>query len=183
MHFPQGDGKAQALLQRMPSDAVRSAVLEQLEGADAQHAAVCRALLAAEEQQEEEEQQQQAAGAAAEEQQEEAATAGRSRGSRRAAATSARHTVKRAASAALSDSDATETEKEEPSEVSRWAWAMLAWMLPVAFAAPYRLRLSLPPARLLPTPRRAHATAHQSTLPHATLLLQRGGDGGGRQQR
>lgn len=130
----QDDGKARALLRRMGDASVRAAVLEQLGAFDPDRAAACFALLGDEADEYEEEadewedasdderqqpsagqqQQQQGQGgedAAAAEHVEEARSAQRAR-SRRAAAAGARRAVKRAASAALSDSEATESEAE-----------------------------------------------------------------------
>ena len=141
---PQDDGKARALLRRMGETGVREAVLEQLGAFDPDRAAACFALLGddadefdeAEEwdsASDEEERQQPSPGQPQQPQQqgqetedagaedaEEAPSAQRVR-SRRAAAAGARRAVKRAASAALSESEATETE----AEPSRW---VLCWL-------------------------------------------------------
>ena len=139
---PQDDGKARALLRRMGETGVREAVLEQLGAFDPDRAAACFALLGDDtdefeggeewgsasddeerqqlsvgQQQQQQEQQQQETEDARAEEAEEAPSAQRAR-SRRAAAAGARRAVKRAASAALSDSEATETE----AEPSRWVW-------------------------------------------------------------
>ena len=135
--IPQDDGKARALLRHMGGTGVREAVLEQLGALDPDRAAACFALLGDEADESEEaedwgdasdddEEQWQQPLAGQQQQQgpqkgqgdgaydvavEEAPSAQRAR-SRRAAAAGARRAVKRAASAALSDSEATETEAE-----------------------------------------------------------------------
>lgn len=116
---PQDDSKARALLRRMGGDAVRAAVLERLGAEDAGRAAACWALMEEDQAAGGSEQQEQAAEEEEEPEEsgEEAAAPAQQRGrGRRRAAAGARRALKRAASAALSDSEATETEPE-----ARWA--------------------------------------------------------------
>lgn len=122
----QDDVKAMALLQRMPTDAARAALLQQLGHVDAARASACRALLAADATavaSDLADADMAEAGVGDKEQQEArveqpAAAMAMQRGSSMWARAGARRATKRAASAALSDDDE-ETDVEE-LEVSRW---------------------------------------------------------------